>query len=124
MAGVGRAAPVIGEGLGSVRRIGGWMTLRNNTFRVSALAAAAVLTFASGTGCGGRTGPTSSPSAPAARSGAPVNHYLAAPTYGIVHMDSSQSDTFPYPAPRGVLHIDPRTQPRVAGGPVNYWSTP
>ena len=34
-------------------------------------------------------------------------------------MDSSQSDTFPYPVPRGTFRVDPRTQPRSAGGPVN-----
>lgn len=97
------------------------MTLINNIFRASGLAAVTVLTFASVMGCAGRSEQpvVSSPSAPASGSGAPVNPYLAAPTYGIVHMDSSQSDTFPYPAPRGVFRIDPRTQPRVAGGPVN-----
>ena len=34
-------------------------------------------------------------------------------------MDSSQSDTFPYLVPRGTFHVDPRTQPRSAGGPIN-----
>ena len=49
----------------------------------------------------------------------PVNPYLSAPTYGITHMDSSQSDTFPYSVPRGTFTVDPRTQPRSAGGPIN-----
>lgn len=51
--------------------------------------------------------------------GVPVNPYLSAPTYGITHMDSSQSDTFPYEVPRGTFRVDPRTQPRSAGGPIN-----
>ena len=49
----------------------------------------------------------------------PVNPFLSAPTYGITHMDSSQSDTFPYSVPRGTFTVDPRTQPRSAGGPIN-----
>lgn len=50
---------------------------------------------------------------------APPNPYLSAPTYGITHMDSAQSDTFPYLVPRGTFHVDPRTAPRSAGGPIN-----
>lgn len=49
----------------------------------------------------------------------PPNPYLSAPTYGITHMDSAQTDTFPYAVPRGTFTVDPRTQPRSAGGPIN-----
>ncbi len=61
------------------------------------------------------------PAAPPApkTDGVPPNPFLSASTYGITHMDSAQSDTFPYNVPRGTFHIDPRTQPRSAGGPIN-----
>ena len=51
--------------------------------------------------------------------GAPRNSYLASATYSITHIDPAQSDTFPYPTPKGTFRIDPRQMPRVAGGPIN-----
>lgn len=82
------------------------MTLRRKLFRSAAVAMLVA-------GC-------SSPQhQPAPAGSIPVNSFLSAPTYGITHMDSAQSDTFPYAVPRGTFHIDPRAQPRSAGGPVN-----
>lgn len=66
-------------------------------------------------GCGN----TSTAPSAAKTHAAPTNPFLSAPTYGITHMDSSQSDTFPYDVPRGTFTVDPRTQPRSAGGPIN-----
>lgn len=75
--------------------------------------AAAVVVIVPLGGCGKTRGPA------ALTHHAPPNPYLSAPTYGITHMDSSQSDTFPYLVPRGTFRVDPRTQPRSAGGPIN-----
>ncbi|WP_433592709.1 hypothetical protein [Nocardia sp. CA-145437] len=47
------------------------------------------------------------------------NPYLAAEKFGITHIDSAQSDSFPAAPPRGTFHIDPAAMPRVPGGPVN-----
>lgn len=82
-------------------------------YRAVAAIAAVVLTVPLAAGCGKARGPSALPHH------APPNPYLSAPTYGITHMDSSQSDTFPYLVPRGTFHVDPRTQPRSAGGPIN-----
>ena len=63
---------------------------------------------------------TTAPAPPAPKThSAPPNPFLSAPTYGITHMDSAQSDTFPYAVPKGTFSVDPRTQPRSAGGPIN-----
>lgn len=86
--------------------------MRRNVFRGAAVVAAVALTVPLA-GCGKTRGPSALPHH------APPNPYLSAPTYGITHMDSSQSDTFPYLVPRGTFHVDPRTQPRSAGGPIN-----
>jgi hypothetical protein len=48
------------------------------------------------------------------------NPYLSAEKYGTTHFDPAQTDAFPYPAPRGVFHVDLRKVPRVPGGPVGY----
>ena len=77
-------------------------------------AAAAVALAVPLSGCSKPSAP-----APAKTDAVPVNPFLSAPTYGITHMDSSQSDTFPYSVPRGTFTVDPRTQPRSAGGPIN-----
>ena len=87
--------------------------MRINAFRVAAAASALLLTVSTTAGCGKERGPSALPHH------APPNPYLSAPTYGITHMDSAQSDTFPYQVPRGTFHVDPRTQPRSAGGPIN-----
>ncbi|MGV1089457.1 MAG: hypothetical protein ACOYBX_15875 [Mycobacterium sp.] len=87
--------------------------MSRNTFRITAVASALVLTVA---GC---SKTDQAPQSSAKSHLAPVNPYLSAPTYGITHMDSSQSDTFPYDVPRGTFHVDPRTQQRSAGGPIN-----
>lgn len=79
------------------------------------LAAAAVVALAVPlAGCSKPSAP-----APAKTDGIPTNPFLSAPVYGITHMDPSQSDTFPYDVPRGTFRVDPRTQPRSAGGPIN-----
>ena len=67
------------------------------------------------------SGCTEPPGEPLA-SRAPVNPYLAAAVYGITHVDSSQSDVFPYPIPSGTFRIDPGSQPRAPGGPINIMS--
>lgn len=85
---------------------------RVGAFRVTAALAVVALTIPLA-GCGKSRLPSALPHH------APPNPYLSAPTYGITHMDSSQSDTFPYPVPRGTFRVDPRTQPRSAGGPIN-----
>ena len=83
-----------------------------NMFRAAALAAAAVLVVA---GCS-----KPAPAPPVLNSHVvPPNPFLSAPTYGITHMDPAQSDTFPYKVPSGTFHVDPRTAPRSAGGPIN-----
>jgi hypothetical protein len=48
------------------------------------------------------------------------NPYLSAEKYATTHFDSAQTDTMPYPAPRGVFRVDLRRVPRAAGGPVSY----
>ena len=50
---------------------------------------------------------------------AKANPYLSAPTYGITHFDSSQSDTFPYAVKSGEFNVDLKKYPQVTGGPVN-----
>ncbi len=82
--------------------------MRNKAFRLTAALCAVVLLGACSAG----------DRRPVVRH-APPNPYLSAPTYGITHMDSAQSDTFPYLVPRGTFHVDPRTAPRSAGGPIN-----
>ncbi len=82
--------------------------VRTNLFRVIA---AALVVLPMSAGCG--------KAKEAAEHQPPRNQYLSAATYGITHMDSSQSDTFPYAIPQGTFHVDPRTQPRSAGGPIN-----
>lgn len=47
------------------------------------------------------------------------NSYLASKKYAITHFDSSQSDLMPYPAKKGVFHMDPTSFPRVISGPVS-----
>lgn len=80
-----------------------------NTFRALAASCAVVLTL---TSCGSGEQRRATPQPPA-------NPFLSASTYGITHMDSAQTDTFPYAVPRGTFRIDPRIQPRSAGGPIN-----
>lgn len=87
--------------------------MRRSVFRVAAALAAVVVAVPLAAGCGKPRGASALPHH------APPNPYLSAPTYGITHMDSSQSDTFPYLVPRGTFRVDPRTQPRSAGGPIN-----
>ena len=84
-----------------------------NIFRVTAAVTAVMLAVPLAAGCGKERGPS------ALAHHAPPNPYLSAPTYGITHMDSSQSATFPSRVPRGTFHVDPRNQPRSAGGPIN-----
>lgn len=92
-------------------------------FRACAAAAVAVLVVPLGASCAGKPRPAGTPVTTEQSVGdgtrPPANPFLAAPVYGITHIDSSQSDTFPYPAPRGTFRVDPRTQPRSAGGPIN-----
>ncbi|MEZ0366850.1 hypothetical protein ACAG26_24560 [Mycobacterium sp. pUA109] len=66
------------------------------------------------TGCSG-TAPNRPDAVPAPK----PNPFLSAAKYGITHLDSSQSDSFTDPIPRGTFHIDPSAMPRVVGGPVN-----
>lgn len=87
--------------------------MARKVFRVGAAALLAVAAVSGVSGCGKERGASAVP-----HHAAP-NPFLSAPTYGITHMDSAQSDTFPYQVPRGTFHIDPRTQPRSAGGPIN-----
>ena len=88
------------------------ITLRSRVVRGAAVTAAIVLTIA---GCS-----KPAPAPPVLNSHvAPPNPFLSAPTYGITHMDPSQSDTFPYKVPSGTFNVDPRTAPRSAGGPIN-----
>ena len=87
--------------------------MHRNIFRTAAAVAVVALAVPLAAGCGKARGPSALPHH------APPNQFLSAPTYGITHMDSSQSDTFPYLVPRGTFHVDPRTQPRSAGGPIN-----
>lgn len=47
------------------------------------------------------------------------NQHLAAAVLAITHVDSSQSDSFPYSLPQGNFNIDLKVTPQVAGGPVN-----
>ncbi|MBP9477451.1 MAG: hypothetical protein KBF12_02430 [Sebaldella sp.] len=54
-----------------------------------------------------------------ADSTAKSNSYLSAPTYGITHFDSSQSDMFPYAVKSGEFNVDLKKYPQVTGGPVN-----
>jgi hypothetical protein len=56
----------------------------------------------------------------AATKAPPRNPFLSAEKYGTTHFDPAQTDTFPYPAPRGVFRIDLRKVARVPGGPVGY----
>jgi hypothetical protein len=60
------------------------------------------------------------PHALATTSGPPRNHFLSADKYGTTHFDPAQTDSFPYPAPRGTFSIDLRKFPRIVGGPVNF----
>lgn len=48
------------------------------------------------------------------------NPYLSAANYATTHFNPAQTDSFPYPAPKGTFNIDLRKFPRVAGGPVGY----
>jgi hypothetical protein len=48
------------------------------------------------------------------------NPFLSADKYATTHFDPAQTDTFPYPAPRGVFRVDLRKVPRIPGGPVGY----
>lgn len=48
------------------------------------------------------------------------NPFLSADKYSTTHFDSAQTDAMPYPAPRGVFHVDLRKAPRVPGGPVGF----
>lgn len=48
------------------------------------------------------------------------NPFLAAEKYATTHFDSAQTDTFPYPAPRGTFRVDLRKCPRVPGGPIGF----
>ena len=90
----------------------GVITMRGSIFRIAAVVAVVALT---GAGCS-----KPAPAPPVLEShGAPPNPFLSAPTYGITHMDSAQTDTFPYKVPSGTFRVDPRTAPRSAGGPVN-----
>lgn len=50
----------------------------------------------------------------------PHHPFLSADKYGTTHFDPAQTDSFPYPAPRGVFHVDLRKMPRIPGGPVGY----
>ncbi|MEZ0231182.1 MAG: hypothetical protein ACAI25_21375 [Planctomycetota bacterium] len=47
------------------------------------------------------------------------NPFLSAPTYGVVHWDPAQTDSFPYPIPPGKYHADLKKAPGVVRGPVN-----
>lgn len=97
--------------------------------RWTAFAAVVLLSGLSATGCTASeengqtaTSTTSTTSAQATATPPPgpaANPFLAAAVYGVTHMDPAQSDSFPYPAPRGTFTIDPRKMPRVPGGPVN-----
>jgi hypothetical protein len=44
---------------------------------------------------------------------------MASPHYSLTGMDPQQSDSFPYPFPRGRFDVDLLALPRVIGGPVN-----
>jgi hypothetical protein len=46
--------------------------------------------------------------------------YLSADKYGTTHFDPRQTDSMPYPAPRGVCRVDLRKAPRVTGGLMGY----
>lgn len=51
--------------------------------------------------------------------GPPRNPFLAAEKYAITHFDPAQTDSFPYPAPRGTFHVDLQKAPRITRGPIN-----
>lgn len=96
--------------------------------RLAAAVAAAVVMVDPVAGCASKNEPpeaaTPTATSTTAQSDAsspavPANPFLAAPVYGVTHIDSAQSDAFPYPGPKGTFHIDPRAMPRVPGGPVN-----
>ncbi len=84
-----------------------------------ALAAATTLAACSSDDSDAKSTSTSSAGASAAGSGPARNPYLSAEKFGITHIDSGQSDSFPAAPPRGTFHIDPAQMPRVPGGPVN-----
>lgn len=84
-----------------------------------ALAAATTLAACSSDDSDAKSASTSSAGASAAGSGPARNPYLSAEKFGITHIDSGQSDSFPAAPPRGTFHIDPVQMPRVPGGPVN-----
>ncbi len=47
------------------------------------------------------------------------NRFLSAPTYGITHFDSAQSDSFPFPVPTGTYHFELERFPQATRGPIN-----
>lgn len=48
-----------------------------------------------------------------------ANPYLAATHIAITHVDSAQTDSFPYTIPKGDFNVDLNKMPQVAGGPIN-----
>jgi hypothetical protein len=47
------------------------------------------------------------------------NPFLANQILAITHVESAQTDSFPYTIPKGTFHIDLQKTPEVAGGPIN-----
>jgi hypothetical protein len=47
------------------------------------------------------------------------NPYLASETYAVTHFDPAQTDSMPYPAPRGAFRVDLRRMESIDHGPIN-----